>query len=156
MKITQHIKYNNDFEILEYSEKDSNGVLFTIERYDDNQRLIYKENKDGYWEKYAYNLRTYVRIDDVPYLKIFDYMTSEGEWYVLAINKEKINGIPNLNTVPTWFSHAHYDCNEQDIFITKEHCSEHNWGKLRFLNDLVRTIGITNQAVSVLIPPIML
>ena len=49
----QSIKYNQDFNIIEYIEYDKDGNILEIERYDDDGYAIYHYYKFSPWEPYT-------------------------------------------------------------------------------------------------------
>lgn len=52
--ISQHTKYNADFKLLEYTEKDSEGKTLFTEKYDGRGRIIYRSDGKGNFEEYKY------------------------------------------------------------------------------------------------------
>lgn len=55
LNISQQTKYDENFNIIEYIEKDSIGNIKFIEQYDSNGNIIYKEDSEGNWTKITYH-----------------------------------------------------------------------------------------------------
>lgn len=68
--IFQETKYNKDFNIIEYTEKDSDGNVITIKKYNNDGLLIYYLIGSDDWELHEYN----------DYNHQIHYAKSNGYW----------------------------------------------------------------------------
>ncbi len=57
MSIIQTSKYNNNFDIIEFLEKDSNGAIIKQINYDNNGNIIRHYQNEGNWFEAKYNDR---------------------------------------------------------------------------------------------------
>ncbi len=119
MKVTQHIKHDDDFNILEYSEISEEGDIIVYEQYDDKKRLRYRKNGDE-WIKNDLDLDEPITHNGIKnkFTLTQLHITSGGFW--LAELKE-LNVSNFLKWGCTSNNHVRYlDNNNNWAYATKD------------------------------------